>query len=30
MSPALSQLSGKQVVAALLRAGFDHRSSRDS
>ncbi len=30
MSPALSQLSGKQVVAALERAGFEHVSTRGS
>ncbi len=30
MSPALSQLSGKQVVAALLKAGFDHVSTKGS
>ncbi|MGQ0839400.1 type II toxin-antitoxin system HicA family toxin [Actinokineospora sp.] len=30
MSPALSHLSGKQVVAALERAGFEHVSTKGS
>lgn len=30
MSPALSQLSGKQVVAALEKAGFEHVSTKGS
>ncbi|MGH3621971.1 MAG: type II toxin-antitoxin system HicA family toxin [Sciscionella sp.] len=30
MSPALSQLSGKQVVAALEQAGFEHVSTKGS
>ena len=30
MSPALSQLSGKQIVAALERAGFEYVSTRGS
>jgi predicted RNA binding protein YcfA (HicA-like mRNA interferase family) len=30
MSPALSQVPGKQVVAALERAGFEHVSTKGS
>ena len=30
MSPALPQVSGKQVVQALESAGFDHRSTKGS
>lgn len=30
MSPALPQVSGRQVVRALERAGFEHRSTRGS
>ena len=30
MSPALPQVSGKQVVQALESAGFEHRSTKGS
>lgn len=30
MSPALSQLSGKRIIAALERAGFEHVSTKGS
>jgi predicted RNA binding protein YcfA (HicA-like mRNA interferase family) len=30
VSPALSQLSGKQIVAALERAGFEYVSTKGS
>lgn len=30
MSPALPQVSGKEVVQALERAGFEHRSTKGS
>ncbi|WP_028934738.1 type II toxin-antitoxin system HicA family toxin [Pseudonocardia spinosispora] len=30
MSPALSQLSGKQIIAALEKIGFEHVSTKGS